>query len=912
MSFAKVHETSGLLAGFDVLSLSVSGAVFVGVGGVFNSTGGIDHSAATGFYANGVTLNYVSATTGTETYTAYSLHAASLGIVGVSGLTLNVTNLVIEHNEHAGGTANVDWGSLGVSVALAASVTDTFSADFTAALGTGGVALAAGHVSFAKVHESSGLLAGFDVLSLSVSGSVFVGVGGVFDGSGGIDHSAATGFYANGVTLNYVSATTGTETYTAYSLHAASLGIVGVSGLTLNVTNLVIEHNEHAGGTANVDWGSLGVSVALAASVTDTFSADFTAALGTGGVALAAGHVSFAKVAGASSTALAGFDILTLHVSGSAFVGVGGVFNAAGDDIVTTNATGFYASGVALDYVSATNATDTFTGLHLHADTLAIVGVTDLQFYVTNLNIDSNKTTSLGGKLDWSLQTGQSLVTLPSTTSDLDISASLGIDLASGFVAASGTVHFTTVSITGGVLTGPQTALKLTVTDGQLWAGVGGGLDAVDHHTVHEGSTGISAHDVSFTYVSVKDGITTYSGLELTVGTASLIGISGVQLYVTGLDIKVNKATGVVTPLNWGDFPILGFTLSGATDLSVGATLGIDIGNGFVVASGTFTLTRSIVSGIGGPITSQTALKLTITGADLWAGVGGSLDPVDHHTVTDGTAGISAHGVDITLASVSTPTASYTGLLLHATSASLNGIPGVSAYVTGLDVQVNKSTALTPLNWSTLTIDGGGTFGFNLSAATDLSVVGTLGVDIGNGFVAASGTFSFERDVVSGAGLTHATALKLTVSDAHLWVGVGGSLDAVDHHTVHPGTIGIDVSGVDLKLAAISSGPTSYTGLELKIASASLIGVPERPGLRLEPRHQGQQGHGRRRDSAQLVRAHDRRRRRLQLRPDRLERPQRRRDARRRPRRRCRSSGHLLAREGHRHPAARWRARRRP
>ena len=52
-------------------------------------------------------------------------------------------------------------------------------------------------------------MAGHDVLSLSVSGAVFVGVGGSFDGVGGISTVGATGFYANGVTLNYVSATAG-------------------------------------------------------------------------------------------------------------------------------------------------------------------------------------------------------------------------------------------------------------------------------------------------------------------------------------------------------------------------------------------------------------------------------------------------------------------------------------------------------------------------------------------------------------------------------------------------------------------------------------------------------------------------------------------------------------------------------
>src|SRR6185369_15721416 len=133
-----------------------------------------------------------------------------------------------------------------------------------------------GSVSFAKTHSTAGVFGagGADVLSLVVSGSVFVGVGGSFTAAGGIDTSAATGFAATGITLNYVSARSAAATYTAFSLHAASLDLVGVSGLDLHVTNLVVEHNA-AAGASPISWGGLGLPVTLADTVTDTFSADF-------------------------------------------------------------------------------------------------------------------------------------------------------------------------------------------------------------------------------------------------------------------------------------------------------------------------------------------------------------------------------------------------------------------------------------------------------------------------------------------------------------------------------------------------------------------------------------------------------------------------------------------------------------
>ena len=621
--------------------------------------------------------------------------------------------------------------------------------------------------------------------------------------------------------LVYVTATDGLNVYRGIRLQADTVSLVGITGITFYVSALDVQVNTASTGPA-FDWSSIsGLNFGLSTGTSLDVKATVGVDLGSGAV-VAAGtlHLSVVDV---TTGLFSGSQVLTFTVTGgSVFAGSGGSLTGANHDTVTPGSVGFSGTGVNITYARLDTLTSSYTGLELTAASLSLVGVNGLQIYVSNLDVKVN-TASVGPALDWSTVDGLSF-TLSGATS-LDIAATLGIDIGNGFVVASGTAHLTTQIVSGGVLSGPQTAVTLTVTGGELWAGVGGSLDATDHSTVHDGTTGISAHGVTITYANITDGLTTYTGLELSVATATLVGIPGVQLYVTNLDVKVNQASGGTspTPLDWTTLPALGLSLSGATDLSVGGTLGIDIASGFVVASGTFTLTRSVVS--GGPVTSQTALKLTISDASLWAGVGGSLDATDHHTVHDGTAGISAHGVNITLASVSTLAATYTGLELTVATASLVGIPGVSLYVTSLDVQVNKSTALTPLDWSTLTIDGGGSFGFGLSVVTDLSVSGTIGVDI-SGFIAASGSFALERDVVSGSGLTSATALKLTVSNAHLWVGVGGSLDATDHSTVHPGTIGIDVSGVDLKLAAISSGLTSYTGLELKVASASLNGVP--------------------------------------------------------------------------------------
>src|SRR5439155_874181 len=302
-----------------------------------------------------------------------------------------------------------------------------------------------------------------------------------------------------------------------------------------------------------------------------------------------------------------------------------------------------------------------------------------------------------------------------------------------------------------------QDALKLTITGASLWAGVGGGLNAA-HNAVTPGSVGITASGVNLTLGAITTTVpaASYTGVLLSVANASLVGVDGVDLFVSALDVQVNKSS-LAGVLDWSVLTIdgtsgqnFGLALSGATDLKVAATLGVNIG-GFVAAAGRFDLTRSFVSGSG--LSHATALKLVISSASLWVGVGGGLNAA-HDAVTAGTVGITASGVTLTLGAIKSGLTSYTGLLLGVDNASLVGIDGVDLFVSAVKVKVNKATggvSPSPLNWSALTIDGSGAnFSLDLGAGTPLSVSGTLGLRIGDGFVAAAGTFTLENSIVSG------------------------------------------------------------------------------------------------------------------------------------------------------------------
>src|SRR5256714_637720 len=388
----------------------------------------------------------------------------------------------------------------------------------------------------------------------------------------------AVGFQACGVQLDYVTAKAG-DTYSALQLHVDSLSVVGITALELYVSNLDVKANRSTSLT-KVDWSAQGVAVTLPASAADLdVSATFGVNLGSG-LAVAAGTVRFSNHTG--SGLLSATSILQLSISdGSLFVGVGGSLNAAHSAVeVSADAVGFQASGVQLDYVTA-KAGDTYSALQLHVDSLSVVGITGLELYVSNLDVKVNKSTSLT-KIDWSAQ--GVAVTLPASASDLDVSATFAVNLGSGLAVAAGTVHFTTHAGSG-PLAGTS-ILQLSISDGSLFVGVGGSLNAA--HTavsVSADAVGFQASGVQLDYVTAKAG-DTYSALQLHVDSLSVVGITGLELYVSNLDVKANKSTSL-TKIDWSAQGVAVTLPASAADLDVSATFAVNLGSGLAVAAGT-------------------------------------------------------------------------------------------------------------------------------------------------------------------------------------------------------------------------------------------------------------------------------------------------------------------------------------
>src|SRR5262245_25530230 len=225
------------------------------------------------------------------------------------------------------------------------------------------------------------MLAGASILKLHIaSASLFVGVGGSLNAAHDdiVIASDAVGFSATGMALDYASAMSvpAGVSYSALHLHVAALTLHGISGLELFVTNLDVSINQAASG-AKVDWSAQGIGIDLDADASDLdVAADFAVNIGDG-LVVAAGSVEISRHVG--SGLLAGASILKLHIaSASLFVGVGGSLNAAHDDIViASDAVGFSATGVALDYASAMSvpAGVSYSALHLHVAALTLHGI---------------------------------------------------------------------------------------------------------------------------------------------------------------------------------------------------------------------------------------------------------------------------------------------------------------------------------------------------------------------------------------------------------------------------------------------------------------------------------------------------------------------------------------------------------
>ena len=235
----------------------------------------------------------------------------------------------------------------------------------------------------------------------------------------------------------------------------------------------------------------------------------------------------------------------------------------------------------------------------------------------------------------------------------------------------TGNAAITGLSATDGTIDDAKVT-SFTVTGADLFVGTGGALDGTRTPVV-VGDAGFSVTGAAFTLVTVSSGTTSFTAIEASVTTAALIGVSGVDIEVTG-SVKLNSTSAangeridwtVATLLaNDADYLIPALTLTSAQELQATGGASLDIGSGSVVAVATnVTLdiaTMDVITGnvaitgfsaTDGTIDDAKVTSFTVTGADLFVGTGGSLDGTRTGVVV-GDAGFSVTGAGFTLVTV--------------------------------------------------------------------------------------------------------------------------------------------------------------------------------------------------------------------------------------------------------------------
>src|SRR5688500_7834038 len=419
-------------------------------------------------------------------------------------------------------------------------------------------------------------------------------------------------------------------------------------------------------------------------------------------------------------------------------------------------------------------------------------------------------------------------------------------------------------------------AVSLTLTDVELFAGVGGSLNAngtpddFSNDTVVNGSLGFRGEiDGDLRVVAIQDGTDSYLALEsdADVLSADLIGLGALlEFHAWDATVRLNAFGGTASAkLDWDSLatsglPLASLTVDETLDLHVDGNVALNALSGTLVAVGEFNLDVGQVSttadnGTAGiSFVNADAVSLTLTDVELFAGVGGSLNangtPTDFSddTVVSGTLGFrGAIDGDLSVVAIQDGSDSYLALesdadVLSADLIGLGALLEFHAWDATVRLNAFGGTASAKLDWDSLATSGLPLASLTVDETLDLHVDGNVALNALSGTLVAVGAFNLDVGQVSttadngaaGISFVNAEAVSLTLTDVELFAGVGGSLNAngtpddFSNDTVVNGSLGFrgEIDG-DLSVVAIQDGSDSYLALEsdADVLSPDLIGL---------------------------------------------------------------------------------------
>ncbi|MDP7304721.1 MAG: hypothetical protein QGG09_16565, partial [Pirellulaceae bacterium] len=488
--------------------------------------------------------------------------------------------------------------------------------------------------------------------------------------------------------------------------------------------------------------------------------------------------------------------------------------------VLTTDAVGFsVSSGSSLDLVIVQNTTtkaNKYTGLQARVINAGLVGVGDLELTVSG-DVQVNKGPA-AGRLDWSAVTGVGNE-LPAVTLTMDHTVKLAIRDGSvalnmfGFVVLAGSfdlVKQTGVAIDDGA-TGPVAAftadvLSLSLTAGGF-VGVGGALSASNDSlatVVTADAVGFSVPSSSLDLVIVQDTETPankYTGLQVSLTDASLVGMAADLVLTVSGDVQVNKGPAGGDRLDWTEVAGVGNELSDATltmdhtvELEVSGSAELDV-FGFVQVYGAFAFKKSsdVMATLSGQTTPKT-FQVTTVGfehVDVFVGAGpyfvdsdgnGQLDDSD---VPDADAvGLVLEDVSLALA-LFKPTSgsgSYYAVSASASFIGLTGLGDSDSFALSADVyrvEVSGGTNDVAVNFTSLpggklsVPTGTESVDFDYTSPLIRVAIEKATLIIGD-YVHISGDFSFTKQTGMTATLSDSAA---TTREVNSYAFAAGSLD---------------------------------------------------------------------------------------------------------------------------------------
>ena len=531
-----------------------------------------------------------------------------------------------------------------------------------------------------------------------------------------------------------------------------------------------------------------------------------------------------------------------------------------------------------------------------------LTGIPGLTATAANLAVDVNATASDGTYVDFALvdadgngadgsltvMAGDAALALDYRASILKTSGELSLDL---FGHVIGTAAFEITQTTTDVVTGntgipgsgavgPDTnvpgtlknasLLTATLRELNLFAGLGASLnmgdpaDVSDDVIVTAGAIGFCLLGGALEFAVVRpaglsaDDETSYTGLEVNLSAAQLVGVEAVDLRVSGTFVlnvataddgsaaseRIDWAGATTTPA--GLLPALSATKE--QQLSVNGSGSLDLANGRIVAVvSDLTLdmaTMDVVTGNAtlGTLADAETFSLAVAGASLFVGAGGALTAARDGIVTTGAVGFHVTDASFTLASIKSGSNSYTGLSAAVTDAGFLGTEGLNLWATGM-VRLNQTTRADAerIDWAIATQGSNDPqdllANLDVGRAVQLQVAGSAAVDAYGFLVAVADDFTMSvatADVATGNAamgtLADASVISITLGGLDAFAGMGTSLNGTHDAIVTEGALGFEVTGGSVSLAIVkpvaagADDQTSYIGVEGGLSSAELVG----------------------------------------------------------------------------------------